>query len=162
MNIFLFHGTDSFTSAEKVSNWKKAFLAKHQQSALETIQGKKLDIQKFKLNALSMPFLADKKLLILKDFFASNKAEALKEMSDIIEQIPESTILVFQENTKADKRTSLYKKLKKKLPSRRIHHPRQLQTPKLDRKTRSKNRPKHLLSKHPLPQQPPQNQTSGK
>ncbi len=113
-NIFLFHGDDSYSSSKKLKSWEKAFLKKYGEDAnIEIIEGKKMDVSQFETNIETVPFLCDKRFIIIKDFLANAKDEARKRITKSIEKTPDFCILVFHENKSTDKRTSLYKKLVK-------------------------------------------------
>ncbi len=111
--LHLFHGEDNYNSLQKLKVWKEQFLKKFGEDGLEQISGKKLDLQNFETNLQALPFLAEKKMLIIEDFFKFAKKEENKKMSEIVKKTPDFTILVLLENSSADKRTSLYKAIKK-------------------------------------------------
>ena len=112
-SIFLFYGEDSFSSSEKLKLWKNEFIKKHGEDCLETIQGKTLKPQEFGTNIEALPFLSDKRLIIVRDFLATKKTDNQKKVAEFLDKTAETTIIVFHENKAVDKRTSLYKKLKK-------------------------------------------------
>ncbi len=112
-NIFLFHGEDSYSSSEKLKFWRKQFIEKHGEHSFEIIEAKSLKPAEFNTNIQSLPFLADKRLVIVKDFLNKGKTDDQKKIADYLTKIPDFCILAFQEEKNADKRTSLYKKLKK-------------------------------------------------
>lgn len=112
-NIFLFHGEDSYSTSEKIKFWRKQFIEKHGEYSFEAIETKDLKPAEFSTNIQSLPFLADKRLVIVKDFLNKGKSEDQKKIANTLDKVPDFCILVFQEEKSADKRTSLYKKLKK-------------------------------------------------
>jgi len=112
-NIFLFHGADSYSSNEKLKFWQKQFIEKHGEHAIESVEAKNLIPGEFLTNAASLPFLAEKKMMVVKDFLNQGKAEDQKKIADNLSKIPDFCILIFHEEKQADKRTSLYKKLLK-------------------------------------------------
>ena len=109
--IFFLHGSDTFRSRRKLKEIKSKFIDQVDKSNLNTeiLQGDKLEIADFE-KAISTPaFLAKKRLIIVENFFASQKNTKLsKDILEIINKNPlEDTILVFFENTP---QTSKYKK----------------------------------------------------
>ena len=112
-NLFLFYGENTFASSEKLNTWKKAFIQKYGEEGLEEIEGKKLIIKNFITDAESLPFLSEKRMLIVKDYLKKGKTDDQKILAANLEKIPESTVIIFQESESPDKRLSLYKKLKK-------------------------------------------------
>ncbi len=112
-NLFLFHGDNTYALQEKLNLWKKEFRKKYDDYNLETIEANELDLRSFIPNVLSTPLFADKRLIILKNFLASKKEEDKKTLAEKLDQIPETTVLVFQEETAPDKRLTLFKTLKK-------------------------------------------------
>lgn len=62
---------------------------------------------------LSLPFLGEKRLVIVQNFFSEADDEDKTAMADMIEQIPDFSIFVFAEKNGIDRRISLYKKIQK-------------------------------------------------
>lgn len=112
-NIFLFYGENTFASSEKLKTWKKAFIQKYGEDGLEHIEGKKLMVKNFITDAESLPFLSEKRMLIVKDYLKKGKSDDQKILAANLEKIPDSTVIIFHESESPDKRLSLYKKLKK-------------------------------------------------
>ncbi|MBD3330189.1 DNA polymerase III subunit delta [Candidatus Peregrinibacteria bacterium] len=112
-NIYLFHGEDTYTSLQKVKFWKTQFKKKFgENSNIEIFDGEKIDINNFETDLTSLPFLCDKRLIIIKNIFQA-KEDIKKRMAESILKTPDFCILVFHENKPADKRLSLYKKITK-------------------------------------------------
>lgn len=61
----------------------------------------------------AMPFLAEKRLTIVKNFLAEARDEERVGMVDILEKIPDFSVLVFSETLGIDRRIGLFKKLQK-------------------------------------------------
>ncbi len=113
MNIFLFHGEDSYSSSQQIKDWSNKFLQKYGEDGIEIIDGKKLNLQNLLTDLNSIPFLSEKRLFIVRDFLANAKEETKKLLTEKLETITDANILIFHETKAADKRTALYKKLKK-------------------------------------------------
>ena len=113
-SIFLFCGDDTFSSHQKLQHWKKGFIQKYGEDApIEILDGKKLDLQNLSTDIETLPFLADKKLLIIKDFFAQKKTEEGKKLAEIIEKTPDFCVVIFHENISPPKNVTLYKRIAK-------------------------------------------------
>ena len=112
-NVFLFYGEDTFSSFEKLNLWKKEFAKKYGDTNIDQIESEDLDIGKFATDVGSLPFLAEKRMIIIKNFLKKGKAEEQKRVAEIVEGVPDSCIVVFYEETPPDKRTSLYQKISK-------------------------------------------------
>jgi len=112
--LFLFHGEDKYSSNEKLYLWKNEFLKKYgEESNIEVIDGKSVDPKNFISNLETLPFLCEKRFIIIKDIFKNKKKEDLKKITEALDKTPDFCILVLHENDTADKRTSLYKKIVK-------------------------------------------------
>lgn len=70
------------------------------------------DIEAFRSDSLSLPFLADKRLIILKNVLGAKGVDG-KKVSEILDNKTDSTIVLFLEEGEPDKRTALYKRLMK-------------------------------------------------
>jgi len=111
-SIFLLHGDDNFSSSQKLKAWRDGFVQKYNSEA-EIFEGKKLDLAQFETNIETYPFLSEKRLVIIKNFISDRSGEDGKRLSESLKRVPDFCILILHENGKADKRTSLYKKLLK-------------------------------------------------
>ncbi|PIZ76716.1 DNA polymerase III subunit delta [Candidatus Peregrinibacteria bacterium CG_4_10_14_0_2_um_filter_38_24] len=111
-NIFLFFGTDNFSSNQKLKFYQNGFSKKYgEDSSVEILDGAKLDLKNFETDLQSLPFLSEKKLVIIKDFFDERNAEEQKQMAKIITKTPDFCVLFFYENAGITKTSSLYKKI---------------------------------------------------
>ena len=115
-NIFLFTGEDYQALSEKLHRWERAFIEKHSSSNLDRFQEiRETDIPMI-VNALqSEPFLADKRMIVVKGLPASSeKADKLETelLEKTLENLSESTVLIFV-SQKPDKRSRLFKLLSK-------------------------------------------------
>ncbi|MBU1164604.1 DNA polymerase III subunit delta [Patescibacteria group bacterium] len=88
MFIFLY-GPDTFRSREKLTELKKKFISTVDKSALnlETLDGVKLDLNKFRGAVLAEAFLAKKRMVVVENIFLKplkkNSHEVLKTLSEI-------------------------------------------------------------------------------
>lgn len=131
-NIFLFTGENTFLLSEHVKLWKEEFKKKHGGDInLLSLDAESIDISEITTDIQAMPFLAEKRLIFIKNLpekavvskankekKESERQKKANEKKDIVlsnlvkslEDIPESTVVVFIQS-KPDKRKSLYKKL---------------------------------------------------
>lgn len=110
--IFLFHGEDSYSSSQKLKLWQTGFVKKYGENAtMEIFENKDLDIKNLATNLNTLPFLADKKLTIIKDLFAENPTEEQKKFISILEKLPDFAILIFYEKSQVAKSNTLLKKI---------------------------------------------------
>ncbi|MDO8507086.1 MAG: DNA polymerase III subunit delta [bacterium] len=70
------------------------------------------DIEKIRSDVMSLPFLADKRLVIIKNILGAKGIDG-KKMIEILDKKPDSTVMLFIEEGEPDKRTSLFKRLMK-------------------------------------------------
>ncbi len=114
-NIYFFYGEDTYSIHQKLKFWTDQFEKKHGGDMnIQTIEGKELDTKEFGTNINAMPFLAEKRLVIVKNYLGQGKAEEQKKVAETLgSEIPDFCVLVFTENAIPDKRTSLFKKLTK-------------------------------------------------
>jgi len=113
-NLFLFYGENTYLSQEKINIWKTQFAKKYGGDFnTSELNGKTLTASKFKTETESLPFAAEKRLVIINDFLSKGKKEEQKLIAEKLDKIPEHSILIFHEIKSPDKRLSIFKKLKK-------------------------------------------------
>ncbi len=114
-NVFLFFGDNSYLLQQEVKRWQSEFIKKYEGDFnVHVIDGSETSGEEIQSALKSAPFLGDKRLTIIKNFLGEADAKEQEKITNIIEEIPDSTIAVFFEETQPDKRTKLYKKLKDK------------------------------------------------
>ncbi len=104
-NLTFMYGEDSFSLQKEVERWKKGFIEKHGDLNLQEISNGEIDVAELRSAITSLPFLSEKRLIILKDCL--KKAE----LKDALAEIPESTVVLVAETNPPDKRTSFFKHL---------------------------------------------------
>ena len=115
-NVHLFFGEDTYSSTQKLNFWREQFEKKYEGDInINVLEGKGLESKNLESDIQSAPFLADKRMVIVKDFLAKGSKDEQKKVAEILEgEIPDFCILIFIETIKLpDKRASLYKKLNK-------------------------------------------------
>jgi len=115
-NVHLFFGEDTYSSTQKLNYWREQFEKKYEGDMnINVLEGKGLESKNLESDIQSAPFLADKRMVVVKDFLAKGSKDEQKKVAEILEgEIPDFCILIFIETQKLpDKRGSLYKKLNK-------------------------------------------------
>lgn len=112
-NIFLFHGPDNYQSSQKLKLWHDEFVKKFGEEAIEVITAKELDKAQFLTNIQALPFLCEKRLIIVKDYLSLKKTEEYKHIAQNLDKSEENCILIFHENGATEKTNPIYKKIQK-------------------------------------------------
>jgi DNA polymerase-3 subunit delta len=98
--IYLFHGPDDFTRTQKIAQLR-AQIADPTLADLNIahLEGRDLKLSAIRHYADAMPFMADKRLVIVQGFIAALKGqpEASKQLVDYFAQLPPTTDLVLVE-----------------------------------------------------------------
>ena len=103
-------GENSFRLRQALDDLVQPFLEKHGDLAYERIDGQEAEFPAIREALTSLPFLAARKLIVLRDPGA-NKQFA-EEFETLIAEIPETTDAIIIES-KPDKRSTYYKQLKR-------------------------------------------------
>lgn len=107
--FYLIYGEEDYIRRVKKNKLKKAFFPDGEDMNYAYFSGKDFDQEQCFNTACSVPFFADHRLIVLENTGIFKSASALAER---IDDVPESTIMVFVEES-ADKRNRLYKKVNK-------------------------------------------------
>lgn len=116
-------GEDSLSLSEELSRWQKAFASKHGDMNMEELDGARVSPGDVRSAISASPFLGEKRLVVVKDFQVHRKADDKKALKEILEQVPDFTILVLAESKIPDKRSSLYKYLVKEATLKPFNRP---------------------------------------
>ena len=111
-NLFLFFGPDNFSAQAKLKRWTVEFEKKYGDLNLSIFDGEDFTANNYREAVGTVPFLSDKKLVIIRDFLAEGTTSELQKVAEEIEELPDYCLLVLIERKEPDKRTSLFKKLK--------------------------------------------------
>lgn len=113
--LIVVYGEDTFRVQEKVRVLRQAFLEKFDPTGINLSEfpseGAKLDVGSILQSACSFPFLAQKRMVIIKGLIDSIKATEKAVWIQGFARIPESTLVVFWEPTsvKALEKKALFK-----------------------------------------------------
>lgn len=111
--IYLFHGHDNYSAQQKLNHWRAEFEKKYGDLNIQVFEGENFTASQFSEAIATVPFLTDKKLLIIRDFLRDGKEDEQKEVAEKLEEAAEYNIIVFIEHEKPDARTALFKRLGK-------------------------------------------------
>ncbi len=114
-NVVLFYGPNAFLLEQTLKQWTKVFMEKYINGELnlERLDGSTTNANEILEKCSTLPFLSEKRLIIVKNFLNEANTEQQKKIAESISLIPDCTILIFEERKDPDKRTSLFKKLSK-------------------------------------------------
>lgn len=110
--IYIFHGPDDFTRNEKIAELR-ASLGDPSAADLNTVllEGRELTLSDIRQHADAMPFLADKRLVIVNGYLklVGSKSDEAQQLADYLADLPPTTDLVLVETEALDKRNSVLK-----------------------------------------------------
>lgn len=108
-NLIVIHGENTYKSKKILEK----ILSNNPEIEAEIFNGSKIEVQNFSSDIRSMPFLADKRIVILNDFFRSAEKEEQEKIMPSLKEIPDFLQLIIVESKALDKRFSSYKTFKK-------------------------------------------------
>lgn len=117
--IFFYYGEDSFRAQQKIKAITSKFIEKVDRLGhnVQHLDGEFMEPEDFFQAISVMGFLADKKLIIIKNIFNNRKLknwqEQLIEFLAKQKDTPEENYVIFWQTDKVDSRNKLYKTLKK-------------------------------------------------
>lgn len=108
--IYTYTGTDSFRLQQAIQTLQSKFVHEHGDLALERYDGDEVPFDSVIAAVSSLPFLASKKLVIVRNL--SKNKQATEEVRVLLDAVLEEVDLLLIES-KPDKRTTFYKTLQK-------------------------------------------------
>ena len=108
--ITVLTGVNNFLVRNELDKLVGAFVAEHGDLALERMDGEDVDFARVSAALSSMPFLSNKKMVILSG--AANNKSITERIEDLLSSADDTTDLIIVE-PKLDKRSVYYKTLKK-------------------------------------------------
>ncbi|ABU59246.1 DNA polymerase III, delta subunit [Roseiflexus castenholzii DSM 13941] len=112
--LFLVYGPDEYGRSEALAALKARVPAEVADLNITTLDGRRTTLSDIVAACEAMPFLADRRLVIVDDLLKHQKAG--KDRDDVrayLEHVPDACDLVFVESDEFDKRSSLFTFLKK-------------------------------------------------
>ncbi len=93
--IFFIYGTDHYRCQQKSQELKNQFIEKRDKTGLNVVQldGERLHFEKFQQEALTTPFLSEKKMLVVKNAVQNKKLAG--EIHDFLKDRSEKLITRF-------------------------------------------------------------------
>lgn len=119
--IITLSGENDFALHRELDKLTGAFIKEHGDLALERLDGEETGIEKIREAMTSLPFLASKKMVVLRAPGANK--QFTEQAEQILADVPETNDIILVE-TRPDKRTAYYKYLQKRTDFREF--------PKLD------------------------------
>ena len=113
-------GDNSYLLQQELKKLAAAFVAEHSDMALERLDGEDTEFVRIQEALTSLPFLASKKMVVLRSPSANKKFT--EEAEKLLTDVPESTDVIIVE-PKLDKRLTYYKYLKKATDFREFPQP---------------------------------------
>lgn len=122
--IFYIYGTDAYLCREKLEEIKKGFVQKKDKAGLNVISlnSENINLDSFSQEALTVPFLSEKKLIVINNLCADNRAGQKKIRDEIFNFLKERGdkldnnllfIDVFEDEKKLPQKDQLFNLLKK-------------------------------------------------
>src|SRR5574337_738940 len=112
-NIHLFYGEDTYSAWHKSRFWRQEFEKKYGEFNVLVFEGEKLTAADFREAVDSVPFLGEKKFILVRDFLRDGKEAEQKAVAEKLNDVADFSLVLFIENEKPDARTTLFKTLKK-------------------------------------------------
>lgn len=114
-SCYLFYGEENYLKKYYETLLKKAMILEGSEMMnMDTFEGKSIAVDTITDSADTLPFMSDKRLVIIKksELFETGRKDESEKMNGYIANIPESTCMLFIEDT-IDKRSKLYKSVQK-------------------------------------------------
>jgi DNA polymerase-3 subunit delta len=113
MILFLF-GEDTYSSHQKLAQIKAKFIDASlgdTNLSVADCADKELDYTQITQMVLAMPFLAKTRLVVIKNLLSDGKKKLQEQFIELLDKVPDSTVLLIYESEKVDRRTALFKAL---------------------------------------------------
>lgn len=108
--IYFIYGNDSYRLQKTYQAIKEKYAGNSDMNF--SLFEDSFDLEKIRFDVISLPFLAKKRLVVIKNILGAKGVDMAK-MTEILNQKADSTVILFLEEGQPDKRTSLYKRLVK-------------------------------------------------
>lgn len=112
--LYLLHGPDEFMRSEALAQMRAAFPPELADLNIASLDGRKLKLDQLAVACEAAPFLAERRLVIVRDALKYTKAgKDREELRAYLERVPAVCDLVFVESDDVDRRSVLFTYLKK-------------------------------------------------
>lgn len=112
--ILFLYGQDTYRSKEKLDSIKERYIDASlgdTNLAVTDCTDEDIDFPRISRMILTMPFLASKRLVVIKNLLAQGSKKLQEEIEKFLPKVPKTILLVFYEEGLPDRRSSLFKKL---------------------------------------------------
>lgn len=120
--INFIYGEDIYRSQETLQNLERDFVKSYGDLNVDKFEGSDLTKGLMASKVFAMPFLGEKRLVIVKNLLSDSDKTIRTEVESFLDKMPETTEVMIWEAGSPDKRDTLFKKLDK-LPSKQIFYP---------------------------------------
>jgi DNA polymerase-3 subunit delta len=111
--LYLFYGPDEFARSEALAALRQAFPPDLAELNISRLDGRRLKLDALAAACEAMPFLAERRLVIVEDALKHTKAGKDREdLRAYLERVPPGCDLIFVENDEVDRRSILFTFLK--------------------------------------------------
>jgi len=108
-NLYLLYGQEPFLVRLNSNRLRKALLTEEDEMMNLDVVTKVTDLEALKSSIETLPFFAERRVVILKESGAfAKKSGFFEPLLDLFKNLPETTTVIFEES-EVDKRTKLYK-----------------------------------------------------
>ena len=112
--LYLLHGPDEFSRSEALAQMRAALPPDVAEMNSVRLDGRRLKLETLALACEALPFLAERRLVIVADALKHSRAgKEREELRAYLEQVPAWCDLVFVESEEVDRRSILFTYLKK-------------------------------------------------
>ena len=113
--LYFYYGEDTYSLKKKINEIIDSFVKiEGSDFNISTLIGSKVSVQEFEKNVFTAPFLGSKRLIIIKNILLEcGDLDTKKAISTNLDKVPKTSIVIFVEEGKPDKRESLFKNLTK-------------------------------------------------
>ena len=96
--IYLIHGEDDFVSSEKLRFFKTGSIKKYGDFNITEFNKENIDLQRFSSDVRSLPFLGEKRVVILENILSELKKDERKKLIETALVPNDQTVVIFFEN----------------------------------------------------------------
>ncbi len=111
MSLYFLYGEDTYSSWQKLQQVKARYIQTAGDTNVAILEGVELTGSHFHQQVTTLPFLATSRLVIIKNMIREGKKEALEAVTELLIQVPTSSVVFFYEAGLPDQRNRLFKAL---------------------------------------------------
>lgn len=113
-SLYLLYGEEAYLKRQYLMRIKAAIVSDDDSMNYAYYEGGDIDVDKVTDLARTLPFFAEKRLIVMEDtgFFKGAATEKLERLASCVKTLPKSTVIAFSE-TEVDRRSGFYKTVSK-------------------------------------------------